>query len=140
MFRNCATALVVLFGIPLIFLTAAVLTPDTRGYGTHQQLGLPACVFLEATGWQCPHCGLTTSFCWFVRGNWIQSVRVNPAGFLLALTAAVVWGFQTVRSFCLRKVAFHRMLGRDSDALVLFAAISWMVISLSSWIARMLLE
>ena len=35
---------------------------------------------------------MTTSFAWFVRGNWIASMYVQPMGFVLAvMTAMTFW-------------------------------------------------
>ena len=35
---------------------------------------------------------MTTSFAWFVRGNWLASFYVQPMGFVLALgTGALFW-------------------------------------------------
>ena len=69
-------------GIVVVFGIAVWLKPDPRGFGTHQQLGLPPCTFRSLTGTNCPHCGLTTSFSWFVMRavvqiNQGQSCRCN---------------------------------------------------------------
>lgn len=66
------------------FLLAAFLEPSTRGYGTHQQLGLPPCTFRFILGIPCPSCGMTTSFSHFVRGQFAASMHANWAGFILA--------------------------------------------------------
>ncbi len=34
---------------------------------------------------------MTTSFAWFVRGNWVASFYVQPMGFVLALLAAMTF-------------------------------------------------
>ena len=73
----------------LCFALAASLNPDPRGYGTHEQLGLPACSFWELIGRPCPGCGMTTSISLFVRGRWIESARANVGG--LALAAACLF-------------------------------------------------
>ncbi len=77
-------------GIVSVFGTALWLVPDPRGFGTHQQLGLPECVFRSVTGFHCPHCGMTTSFCWFVRGNLAESFRASPSGLLLAVLSSLM--------------------------------------------------
>lgn len=70
---------------------ARTLTPSPMGVGTHTQLGLPPDPILEATGVPMPGCGMTTSFAWFVRGNVLASLYVEPMGALLAgLTTAAV--------------------------------------------------
>jgi len=70
------------------FSVAFRLQPDPRGFGTHQQLGLPPCSFRSLVDVPCPSCGMTTAFSHFVRGHWGQSLRANCSGFLLALICA----------------------------------------------------
>lgn len=70
------------------FSVAFQLQPDPRGFGTHQQLGLPPCSFRSLVDVPCPSCGMTTAFAHFVRGHWIQSLRASCSGFLLALVCA----------------------------------------------------
>jgi Protein of unknown function (DUF2752) len=68
--------------------TARSLTPSPNGMGTHRQLGLPPCSMVVWMGARCPSCGMTTSWAHFTRGSWVQSVRANAAGFLLAVVSA----------------------------------------------------
>ena len=76
----------VLFATPLaVFVTAALLTPDPSGVGTHTQLGLPPCGVLAATGLPCPGCGLTTCFASMVRLDVVAAFRANPFGVALFL-------------------------------------------------------
>jgi len=70
---------------PLI--VAAFLTPSPDGVGSHTELGLPRCQFLERTGLPCWSCGMTTSWAWFVRGNLLASLYVQPMGTVLATLA-----------------------------------------------------
>ena len=39
---------------------------------------------------RCPSCGMTTSWAYFVRGQWLQSLRVNSGGFLLACFSLIL--------------------------------------------------
>lgn len=71
------------------FALAFSLTPDPRGFGTHQRLGLPPCSFRVMLGIPCPACGMTTSFSHLVHGNFVPAVRANVGGVLLALVCAV---------------------------------------------------
>jgi hypothetical protein len=72
--------------VPLTLLVVAgTLTPDTQGLGTHQQLGLPPCSMRVMFGMRCPGCGMTTSWSYFTRGQWMDSVRSNLGGFFLAI-------------------------------------------------------
>ena len=77
-------------GCVALLLTAAWLTPSPTGHGTHTQLGLTACAFLERTGIPCPGCGMTTAFAHTVRGHLLRAFATQPMGFVLAVLAAVV--------------------------------------------------
>ena len=80
-------------GCIAILCVAAYLPPSPTGTGTHAQLrGLQTCQFLQRTGLPCPSCGMTTSFSWFVRGNWLASLYIQPMGWALAvLTTVAAW-------------------------------------------------
>ena len=97
---------------------AAILSPDPSGLGTHQQLGLPPCSARLLLGIRCPACGMTTSWSHFMRGQWVQSIQANLAGFMLALYSAgaiglgasVVWKGK-VPSLRLQKYATITLIG-----------------------------
>lgn len=84
----------ILFGLALVlaggFLLALLVNPDPRGFGTHQQYGLPPCTFRLLFGIHCPSCGMTTCFAHFVRGQFAPAVQANLAGFVLATTCALM--------------------------------------------------
>ncbi|MEQ8764130.1 MAG: DUF2752 domain-containing protein [Planctomycetota bacterium] len=75
----------VLIGTASVIAASSWLYPDPRGYGTHQQLLLPPCDFLEETGYPCGSCGLTTSFSHMAHGEVFQAVVVQPFGALMFL-------------------------------------------------------
>lgn len=78
---------------PLFFATVAavglalgmMLTPDPRGLGTHEALGLPPCAFRYVTGLPCPGCGMTTAVTHAAHGHFIRSFLTQPAGFVLGV-------------------------------------------------------
>ena len=110
---------------------ALALEPDPRGFGTHQQLGLPPCGFQWLTGFLCPGCGLTTSFAYGVRGNWVQAALANPIG--LALFIGVCLSIPVGVLSAVRGWSFGDVIDRfalDRWALV-FAVAAVLV-----WIAR----
>lgn len=74
-----------------MLLTGYVLKPDPlhTGVGTHRQLGLPSCGFLEITGKPCLTCGMTTSTSLMAHGHPIASLMNQPFGALLAFVAAM---------------------------------------------------
>ncbi len=85
-------------GILTVFAVAWWIDPykgrgSAERMGTHRQLGLPPCTFLEVTDLPCPSCGLTTSFAFTVRGDLVNGARANWVGVLLVigLALAVPW-------------------------------------------------
>jgi hypothetical protein len=88
--RGRALLSVLSLGLIAGFCLAATLQPDSRGYGTHRQLGLPPCTVRLLFGIPCPSCGMTTSFASLMRGQLDQSFRANPAGLLLGLACAAL--------------------------------------------------
>lgn len=94
------TAALLAAGCLAVLLVAASLTPSPTGHGTHEQLGLPACGWLLATGRPCPTCGMTTAFAAGVAGDWLGSLRAHPFGTVLVLgMAAGFWGSLHVAVF-----------------------------------------
>lgn len=81
------------FGLCLGWLVyAAGLAPDAQGLGTHRQMGLAACSWVEGDRGPCPTCGMTTAFAHAARGNLPRAFATQPASALLALlTAMTVW-------------------------------------------------
>jgi hypothetical protein len=114
-----------------VFAVACWLTPDPRGFGTHQQLGLPECNFRSVTGVNCPHCGMTTSFCFLVRGNLKGAWQANPCGILLAaiLTVLTPWCFYV-------GATGHWALTDDPMTWAVRTAIVYIVIAAMIWIIR----
>lgn len=89
------------------FGVALALEPDSRGFGTHEQLGLPPCTVRMISGLPCPSCGMTTSFSHFVQGEFVQAARANFAGLVLAVVCAaqIPWCWISVRQRRLWKVS-----------------------------------
>lgn len=85
-------ALLTALGALSVLIVAAWLSPDARGYGTHEGLGLQPCGFLVRTGLPCAGCGMTTSFSDAVRGRLVSAFVAQPFGLILCvLTAAAFW-------------------------------------------------
>jgi Protein of unknown function (DUF2752) len=71
-----------------LFAAAAMLKPDSKGWGTHRQLGLPPCSFMFFCGVPCPTCGFTTTWSHLMNGDVPSAIRTNFAAVLLWLLAA----------------------------------------------------
>jgi hypothetical protein len=74
----------------------AMLAPSKDGFGTHLQLGLPACSTLARTGYPCPTCGVTTSMAEMAHGHLFRAWNAHPLGVILvaglgALGVAGAW-------------------------------------------------
>ena len=81
-----------LLGLPCLGMLALAhgLTPREAGWGTHENLGLPACGFLSRTGYPCPSCGLTTSTAAVAHGEFRKAFLAHPMGFVIAAGLAAV--------------------------------------------------
>jgi len=47
------------------------------------------CTLRRHTGMPCLSCGMTRSFDWFLRGRFLDSLLINPVGFVLAVLSVV---------------------------------------------------
>ncbi len=77
-------------GLAGLLVVAGQLKPDSRGLGTHEQLGLPPCAIQAMMGIPCPSCGMTTSWSRLMRADISGSLNANPAGTTAALIAVVL--------------------------------------------------
>lgn len=79
--------------LSLAIAAAVWLEPDGRGYGTHEQLGFPACTFFRIVGRPCPSCGMTTAWANLLHGRPLAAMQANAVGALLAAAAPLgaVW-------------------------------------------------
>jgi len=89
--RDRVLAAGVSVGCLAVLIVAAWLTPAAGGMGSHHQLGLRPCGFLERTGLPCGTCGMTTSFSHFADGNLLASVYVQPFGAVAAVSVAMAF-------------------------------------------------
>ena len=128
---------VLLFGggasLAALLVVAATLKPSQRGYGTHQQLGLPPCTFVMLLGHRCPACGMTTAWAHLVRAQPIAALRANVGGALLGLAAIVL------APWLLASAMRGRWLGHaPSDRVVLGVALALVLVTVIDWGIRFL--
>lgn len=130
-------ALLLLAPCLIVLLLAASLEPSPAGMGTHQQMGLPPCGFLAATGMPCATCGMTTSFSHVAHGQFIAAFATQPAGAVLALLtamAAVTFAWAAATGASLRPLG--DALARPRSALLLVALIlaGWIYTLTAAWL------
>ena len=77
--------LIGLVGSVAVLTLSFWLSPDPRGYGTHEQLGLAPCSFLAVHGIPCLSCGMTTAFAGMAHLRPDIAVAASPFGALLFL-------------------------------------------------------
>jgi len=122
-------ALMALAGFTLT--TARILSPSPNGFGTHEQLGLPPCLFFKLTGIPCPNCGLTTSFAHSARLHFYQAFITQPFG-LIAFCLTVI----SVPFFVFlirRRIPWSEFIRAKSVDRLIYALIA---IYLLSWIYK----
>jgi hypothetical protein len=84
------TAAIIAMACASILVTAACIAPQPSGIGSHTQLQLPACGFLQRNSYPCPTCGMTTAVAYLVRGRVIMAFITQPAGALAGLLCLAV--------------------------------------------------
>jgi hypothetical protein len=115
-----------------VLAVAGWLKPAAVGYGTHTQLGLPPCMFLQVTHWPCPSCGLTTSFAWAIRFHFWNAFLANPFGILMFLGTVSLIPVSIVLLW--RRISFRRITECDQFCKVMYAASALYV---ASWVFKL---
>jgi hypothetical protein len=111
---------------------AALLTPDSRGWGTHEQLGWPPCWLQRAAGWRCPSCGMTTAWSYAARGDVPAAFEASVGGTLLFVAAGLGMLWLLVIA-----VAGRSPLKRPSPKAALWVATAWLAVSVLDWVRRL---
>jgi hypothetical protein len=120
-------------GLLALLLVASRLRPDPRGWGTHEQLGLPPCTFSQLAGVRCPACGMTTSWSLVVHGRLTEALDNHVTGTALAALAmlgavAALWVAASGRWIVWRRY----------ETMVAVAATSASGLILIEWMIRLL--
>ena len=103
-FWSTMITIVLALGCLAVLGSAMGITPDSSGMGTHEQLGIRQCGFLQRTNYPCMTCGMTTSFALAVRGRLLASFLNQPAGAILALGTMALALYFTYISITRRKI------------------------------------
>jgi hypothetical protein len=113
----------------MILVTARLLQPSSRGVGTHEQLGLPPCLFLYLTGIPCPSCGLTTSLAYAARLEFFSSLITQPFGlivFFLTIFAIPLSLFLSRRRITWSELMQARIVNKLIYLAIALYALSWL--------------
>lgn len=95
----------------VLCLAGFYLTPDARGIGTHEQLGLPPCGFVEIfAGIPCPSCGYTTTFTLAAHGRPLEAFVNQPFGFVVFLLTGV--GVPVLASAVVKNISLFALTER----------------------------
>jgi hypothetical protein len=77
--------------LPIVLLVlGGMLHPDSRGFGTHEQLGFKPCLPMRLWNFPCPGCGVTTSIALAAHGRPLAALRTQPFGPIVLATALAV--------------------------------------------------
>lgn len=82
-----------LAALPALAALGHALDPDPRGLGTHEQLGLRACLGPEVLGIPCPACGVTTAVVHALHGHPVRAFVTQPLGLAIALGVPLAAGW-----------------------------------------------
>ena len=118
-----------------VLITAASLAADGAGHGTHEQLGLPPCMWARAFDAPCMTCGMTTSFTHAAHGRLLESLLTQPLGMMLSvLAAAAFWIglFVALTGSRLGEHALRLLSTRSLIALAALGAVAW-VYKIAVW-------
>jgi len=108
---------------------ARFLPPSPRGVGTHEQLGLPPCLFLKLTGLPCPSCGLTTSFAHAAKLHFYEALVTQPFGllaFFLTILLILLSSYLLYRRIPWQRVIHTRLANVMMYVLLALYLIGWM--------------
>jgi hypothetical protein len=128
-----ARFLLAVIGLAALMLVATAwsLTPDPRGYGTHEQLGLGACGFARLTGWRCPTCGMTTAWAHATHGDMRAALAASGGGTVLLLLTVIA------APWLLASAAMGKWLGgRPPVGLLLGIGGAWLAVTVLDWLRR----
>ena len=120
-------------GLLLLLVVAALVEPDRRGFGTHQQFGLPPCSVRVLFGIRCPTCGMTTAWACLVRGQVTDAFRANVGGAVLGMLAVVAVGWFLLCAWRGRWVGWV-----PNNVVVASGAVVIALITIVDWIIRLI--
>jgi hypothetical protein len=79
-----------LYAILLIASVAGYIYFGYQWNKTQHDESVSLCMIKNVTGYACPSCGTTRAISAFIKGNFTESVMLNPFGIIVALLMVVV--------------------------------------------------
>ena len=125
---------VVALGAGGVLGAAAWLEPAAEGHGTHLQLGLGRCTFLQLTGRPCPMCGATTTFALLAHFRIVEGVVNQPFAALLFGITLIVFAISIAEAVRPRR-RWGRLLARLEPREGAYAAL-FLVFMGMSWVYK----
>jgi hypothetical protein len=119
-------------GLLAMLALASQLRPDPRGWGTHEQIGLPPCTFLTLFGKRCPACGMTTAWSNVMHGHLVEAARANTSGTVLAAVAMIAAAWALAVSIQGRRLAWQ-----PGETVVAAVAVGMSGLVLGEWLIRL---
>lgn len=114
--------------IAAVLALASTLTPDTRGLGTHEQLGLASCQMIRIFGIPCMFCGMTTTFSLMMHGAIMEGIINQPAGaliYLFSIISIITCAIFVAYGKIIRYIGFHLISGRVVTGALLLLGLGW---------------
>ena len=84
-------------GLPEVYGAIGALLLVTARFVPLARLPGWGCALRRTTGIPCLSCGMTRSFDWFMQGRFLDSLAINPVGFLLAVGAVIGFAYLVAR-------------------------------------------
>ena len=111
-----------------VLLLSRVLQPSALGWGTHEQLLFPPCMFHFFTGLPCPFCGMTTAFAHMARGEFHAALNCHVLSWLFYPATWLV-GVGAIYGLLMGRFPLPRfvMSSRFSTGLLVVIAIGWAI-------------
>jgi len=119
--------------LTVLLAVASRLTPDARGFGTHEQLGMAACWVQSQTDWLCPACGMTTAWAYTLDGNLTAALQTNLGGTLLCLLACLAAPWLIISA-----LRGRWLLGRPTLRAIVVTATIVMGLTMLEWARRVM--
>ena len=127
-FRERLGAIGYCLAVAAVLGLASTLTPDARGLGTHEQLGLASCQMIRLFGIPCMFCGMTTTFALMMPGDFLDGILNQPVGALIALYSIIsitLFGIFGISGKIPTFMGFHLLSGRVAIGLLSVLTLGW---------------